>query len=116
MFRKNDLQVGNTMFVIKRFLPSASVTAVPAEETQTGMGALKIQLSDDQKQEEVTVWTVPENKGPKYEGSFDGIKIAMWIGPKEIVLPFSISPERFCFGTVSRIQQPFFLRKHGYID
>ena len=92
---KTVYKIGNSVFIIKRFLQSAAVEAVPATGDQTGMGAVKIQLSDNQKQEDVTVWTIPENKGPKFEGSFEGIKIAMWIGPKEIVLPFSIALKKF---------------------
>lgn len=92
---KTVYKVGNSVFVIKRFLQSAAVEAVPATGTQTSTGAVKIQLSDNQKQEDITLWTIPENSGPKFEGSFDGIRIAMWIGPKEIVLPFSIALKDF---------------------
>jgi len=92
---KTIYKVKNAMFVFKQFLPSAVLEAVPAKGMQTGTGALKIQLSDNQKQEDVTVWTVPENRGPKFEGSFDGMKIAMWVGPREMALPFSIALKDF---------------------
>lgn len=92
---KTIYKVGNSVYVIKRFLPSAAVEAVPAKGAATGMGAVKIQLSGNQKQQDFTLWTIAENAGPKFEGTFDGIKIESWIGPKEIVLPFSIALKDF---------------------
>jgi cytochrome c-type biogenesis protein CcsB len=88
-------KVGNSAFVIKQFLPSADLVAVPSNGVQTGLGAVKIQLSDNQKQEEVTILTNSESQGPRYESTFEGIKIRMWIGPKEIILPFSIALKKF---------------------
>ncbi len=92
---KSIYSVRGSAFVIRRFLSSGVISAVPAEGAQTGTGALKIELSDNQKQEQVTVWTLQENKGPKYEGSIGGVKIAMWVGPKEIALPFSLTLKDF---------------------
>ena len=92
---KKIYKVRNAAFVIKQFLPSATLTAVQGNGNQSGEDAVKIRLSDNQKQEVVTVWNNSEGQGPRFEGLFEGIKVSMWIGPKETILPFSIALNDF---------------------
>jgi len=92
---KTVYKVKNAAFIIKQFLPLAKLTAVTGSSGDGGEGAVKIQISDNQATEVATIWIDSENKGPRYESTFEGIKISSWIGPKEINLPFSIALNDF---------------------
>ena len=92
---KSVYRIGSSAFVVKQFLPSAVLVAAPANGVQTGIGAVKVQLSDNQNKKEITVWTNGENQGLQYEGIFDGVNINMSIGPREVSLPFSIALKKF---------------------
>ena len=81
--------------VVKRFLPAAKITAVAGTGTPTGENALIVQLSNNNKQQSVTIWTSPQNETPKYSGIFEGVNYEMWIGPEETVLPFSLKLNDF---------------------
>ena len=88
-------QVGSTSIVVKRFLKSARAEASAGNGTPTGENALVIQLADNQKQQEVTLWTSAQNESMKYTGTFQGVNYRMWVGPEEIVLPFSLKLKDF---------------------
>lgn len=88
-------QVGGVSIVVKRFLKSARVQAAAGNGTPTGENALIIQLGDNQKQQEVTLWTSAQNESIKYAGVFEGVNYRMWIGPGEKVLPFSLRLKDF---------------------
>ena len=92
---KTVYKVKNAAFIIKQFLPSAKLTAVTGSAGDGGEGAVKIQISDNQATEVATIWIDTENKGPRYESVFEGIKISSRIGSKEINLPFSIALNEF---------------------
>ncbi len=91
---KTVYKVRNTAFLIKQFYPSARVTAVPGDGEQ-GEGAVKIQVSDKNSTELITVWVDMRNKKSHFIGNLDGIKINSWIGPRETTLPFTISLKDF---------------------
>ena len=85
----------NTAVVVKRFLPRARITALPGNGTPTGDNALIVELTDNQKQQQVTIWTSAQNDVPKYSGIFEGVNYHIWIGPEETVLPFSLKLNDF---------------------
>lgn len=86
----------NTTLVVKQFLPAAKSVAVAGNGTPTGENALIIQLSNNQKQEAVTLWTSSSaNESSKITGTFDGVNYRTWIGPQETVLPFSLKLNDF---------------------
>ena len=88
-------QVGSTSIVVKRFLKAARAEAAAGNGTPTGENALVIRLADSQKQQEVTLWTSAQNESMKYTGTFDGVNYRMWVGPEEIVLPFTLKLKNF---------------------
>ena len=88
-------KISNTTLVIKRFLTAARAVAVAGNGTPTGENALVIQLSVNQKQQLVTLWTTDKNETSKYTGSFEGVNYSMWIGPQETILPFSLKLNDF---------------------
>ena len=85
----------NTAVVIKRFLPHARITALPGNGTPTGDNALIVQLTDNQKQQQVAIWTSSQNEVPKYSGIFEGVNYHIWIGPEETQLPFTLKLNDF---------------------
>jgi len=87
-------KVRNTAFLIKKFLPSAGVIAVPGEG-EPGEGAVKVQISDKNSSEIITVWVDPQNKKPHYNNNLNGVKINCWIGPRMTILPFTITLKDF---------------------
>ena len=88
-------RTGSTTLVLKRFLPAAKAVAASGNGTATGENALIIQLTDNQKQQLVTLWTSSQNESTKYAGTFEGVNYKIWIGPEETVLPFSIKLNDF---------------------
>jgi cytochrome c-type biogenesis protein CcsB len=88
-------QVSGTSLVVKKFSKAARAEAVAGNGKQTGENALVIQLADNQKQQNITLWTTSQNESSKYTGSFNGIDFQMWIGPEEKVLPFSLKLNDF---------------------
>ena len=88
-------QVGGTSIVVKRFLKSARTEAAAGNGTPTGENALVIQLANNQKEQDVTLWTSAQNESMKYTGTFEGVNYRMWIGPEEKPLPFSLRLKDF---------------------
>jgi len=88
-------RIGSTSLVVKRFLPSAKAVAVAGNGTPTGENALTIQLTDNQKQQLVTLWTSGKNESSKYTATLEGVNYRLWIGPEETILPFSIKLNDF---------------------
>lgn len=91
---KTVYKSGNKAFLIKQFYPSARITAVSGGGEQ-GEGAVKVQVSDKNSSEIITVWVDSQNKKSHYNGNLDGVKFSSWIGPKVTVLPFTISLKDF---------------------
>ncbi len=88
-------RTSGTAIVVKRFLPAAKAVAVAGDGTPTGENALIVQLSDNQEQQLVTLWTSSQNETPRSSGIFEGVNYKMWVGPEETVLPFSLKLNDF---------------------
>jgi len=88
-------QVKGTSLVIKKFLKSGRCEAVAGNGTPSGENALIVRLADNQKQQDVTIWTSAQNESMKYSGTFEGVNFRMWIGPEEKVLPFTLKLKKF---------------------
>ena len=88
-------RISNVALVVKRFLPAAKVVAYPGNGTATGENALIVQLNENNTQQSVTIWTSSQDLSPKYTGFINGVNYRMWIGPEEIVLPFSLKLNHF---------------------
>ena len=85
----------NTAIVVKQFVPKGNITATSNDGNPTGQNALILQLTDNQKQQQVIVWTSAQEEMPKYFGSFEGVNYKIWVGPEETQLPFSLKLNDF---------------------
>lgn len=88
-------RTSNVALVVKKFLPAARTVAASGDGTPTGENALIVQLSNNQKQQLVTLWTSAQRETSKNSGTFEGINYRMWIGPEETILPFSLKLNDF---------------------
>jgi len=111
-YEKVIYRTANMTLVVKRFLPAAKAVAVAGNGTPTGENAMIVQLSDNQEQQLVTLWTSAQNETPKYSGIIDGVNYKMWIGPEETVLPFSLKLNDFVLARYPGSNSPSSYESH----
>ncbi len=88
-------RLNGNAFVIRNFLPSATLTAVNGDITAQGSNAVMVKLTDGDRQKVVTLWISDSGSEQVQTFSFSGVNFKVWIGPKKVELPFTLTLNDF---------------------
>nr|NQU91802.1 cytochrome c biogenesis protein CcsA [Bacteroidota bacterium] len=90
-------QIGESKIVLRQFEMSATMRAVPSNQSGSdGLAdALVVQISSDDDEKEVIIWGKKGIIGDFKEIDFDGEKISLSYGSAPIFLPFKIYLNKF---------------------